>query len=365
MRPKDKSDPDPELTTVLLFIWPLMLLITVADLLLLVFIAGLTGIFIFPVLLLCFIINYGVIRLACQEIKRRDDIEMQHKQKEDSDQNEERFSEQSQEEDSIQNREEDDKEKKNPRETAQSFYAIAALSSTWLPCVVGDQTLRIFLVSGVTSLVTKVLFLGLAVSLAGSGLQPHIYKRPFLLFCFDEGSPVLNEIGIRQCKFSEDGCRSPKNSSNKTTIADALSAVEVAVSEYKRILDLEYKIILAKNKTKKPRIQEFLKDKLSVASKFLSHVNSSREEINGVLDSGGTVKVQQRVRVCEKNETPFRLGLLSGLLLIVLLAAYATYRLHRIADYRVKLSNITCSFIIFSTGTFQHIQKCDGVHTQP
>ena len=105
------------------------------------------------------------------------------KQKKDSDQNEERVSEQSQEEDSTQNREEDDKEKKNPRETAQSFYAIAALSSTWLPCVVGDQNLRIFLVSGVTSRITKVLFLGLAVSLAGSGLQPHIYKRPFLLFC--------------------------------------------------------------------------------------------------------------------------------------------------------------------------------------
>ena len=42
LRPKSKSDPDPDLATVLLFIWPWMFLITLADLVLLAFIAGLT-----------------------------------------------------------------------------------------------------------------------------------------------------------------------------------------------------------------------------------------------------------------------------------------------------------------------------------
>ena len=49
----------------------------------------------------------------------------------------------------------------------------------------------------------------------------------------------------------------------------------------------------------------------------------------------GIGKEQQKIRICMKNETPFRLGILSGLLVVVALAVYATYRLHRIADYRV------------------------------
>ena len=367
LRPKDKSDPDPELMTVLLFIWPLMLLITVADLLLLVFIAGLTGILIFPVLLLCFGINYIVIRLVCRETIRRDDIESQNqsepKQEEDSIQNEEGASEQNglgalektKEGHSGQNTAEgpeenkengseqaDNKEKKNLDDTAESFYAVAALSSIWLPCVVGDQSLRIFLVSGVTSLVTKVLFLVLALALASSGLQPHIYKRPFLLFCFNEDSPIFNEPGIKRCNYLEDGCRPPTNLTQETRLADALFTVEKAVLEYKRILNETRDDDL---KTKEPHNQDFLVDKLNIASEFLNHINSSRAEIDNVLNPAGIGKVQQRIRVCGNNETTFQVSILSGLIIVILLAAYATYRLHKIADYRVKLTDIAPNYV--------------------
>ena len=43
MRPKETSDPDPKVATVLLHIWPWMFLVTVANLVFLVFIAGISG----------------------------------------------------------------------------------------------------------------------------------------------------------------------------------------------------------------------------------------------------------------------------------------------------------------------------------
>ena len=55
----------------------------------------------------------------------------------------------------------------------EDFILIAALCSIWLPSVVGDQSRRIYLVSGMTSLVSKVLLLAIVVGLATSGLQHH------------------------------------------------------------------------------------------------------------------------------------------------------------------------------------------------
>ena len=319
MRPRNKSDPDPDFATVLLFIWPLMILLTLADLLLLVVIAGLMGALIFPALLLGSGLNYGVIKIVitiiCKKTTRQGDredqiekgVEKEELRKIDKkggvDQSE-KIGEGSEENDA--------------EETAQSFHGIAALSATWLPCVVGEQKERLFLVTGVTSLVFKVLLLVLAVTLAGSGLQPDIYERPFLLFCFDEHSPALNKTGITPCKYSEDQCRPPTNLTNKAKIVEALSVVEMAVLQYKHILI---------------DINDDNLEQLNIASEFLSHVITSKAEI----EEAGIWKMQQRIRVCEENETPFRLGILFGLLVVILLAAYATYRLHKIADYQVKL----------------------------
>ena len=55
----------------------------------------------------------------------------------------------------------------------EDFILIAALCSIWLQSVVGDQIQRIYLVRGMTSLVSRVLLLAIVVGLATSGLQHH------------------------------------------------------------------------------------------------------------------------------------------------------------------------------------------------
>ena len=69
LRPKDKSDPDPKLSTVLLHIWPLMLVVTLANIYLLVLIAGLIGVYIFPALLLCFALNFSALWYFCRKVR--------------------------------------------------------------------------------------------------------------------------------------------------------------------------------------------------------------------------------------------------------------------------------------------------------
>ena len=98
---------------------------------------------------------------------------------------------------------EDGHETTEGNEDAKSFIPLAALSSLWLPSVVGPQHSRIFLVSGIASLVTKVLLLVAAVALAEAGLLTSVHPKPFLLFCFDEYPPHLNESITTPCRFSE------------------------------------------------------------------------------------------------------------------------------------------------------------------
>ena len=47
-------------------------------------------------------------------------------------------------------------------------------------------------------------------------------------------------------------------------------------------------------------------------------------------------KVQHKIRICGNNEFKFRLCLFFGLLCVLALAAFSTYRLHKIADYKVR-----------------------------
>ena len=58
-------------------------------------------------------------------------------------------------------------------------------------------------------------------------------------------------------------------------------------------------------------------------------------DLDDMLTSTGAGHIQQKLRVCQEGESLFRIGLLVGLLVLIVLAAYSTYRLHKIADYRV------------------------------
>ena len=289
MRPKSKSDPDPDLATVLLFIWPWMFLITLADLLLLSFIAGLTGALIFPILIGFFGINYLVIRIICREIREQGDEEQQAES--ELEEVSEQDAERSQTDEGS--GEKDVEEKKNLDEKPESFHLIAALCATWLPSVVGDQRQKLFLVCGVTSLATKVFVLVLAVVLSGSGLQPHIYERPFLLACVEEHSQLLNQTGIIRCKFSEGNCLSNKNLTIETKIAKAHSELKEAVLRYERILNSTASEFLD------PGQRDFIEDEFNFIKNAMTHISGSETKIKGTFPLAGKGTIQQKVRVCE------------------------------------------------------------------
>ena len=343
------SDPDPEIPTVLLFIWPLMFLVTLADLALLSFSAGLMGALIFPTLLLCFGVNYAVLKIIYREIKGQGDIEEQVELKAVAEQNGERnIEERSQSEEGS-----EEKKEKDLDETPESFHTVAALCATWLPSVVGDQKQKLFLVCGVTSLATKVFVLVLAVVLSGSGLQAHLYKRPFLLACVENNSTLLNQPGIKRCKFSEGNCFSDKNQTLEKKIADAHSSLKEAILRYESILNSANETL----DSKQQYLKDFIQDQASFISDTLTRMSASEKKMKETFNSAGKGEIQQKVRECEvrippfflfkkqgclrhmmqepKYENPFRLSILNGLLVLVIFAAYATYRLHKIADFRV------------------------------
>ena len=291
MRPKSKSDPDPDLATVLLFIWPWMFLITLADLLLLSFIAGLTGALIFPVLLTFFGVNYVVIRIICRGIRGQGDEEEQAESGLELEEVSEQDGERSQREE--RSKEKDAEEKNELDETPESFHVVAALCATWLPSVVGDQRQKLFLVCGVTSLASKVFVLLLALVLSGSGLQPHIYERPFLLACVDEHSPLLNQTGITRCKFSEGNCLSNKKITIETKIVEAHTALKEAVLRYEGILNSTASEVLY------PEQQDFLQDEFNFIKDFRTHISGSETKIKDNFPLAGKGTIQQKVRVCE------------------------------------------------------------------
>ena len=67
MRPADKADPDPDVMTVLLRIWPYMLVVTLADLVIIVFIAGLTGEYVFISIVVGFVSTFGVLNTTTKD----------------------------------------------------------------------------------------------------------------------------------------------------------------------------------------------------------------------------------------------------------------------------------------------------------
>ena len=170
-----------------------MLLATLAHLTLLTCVAGLIGPYIFPALVIRFFVNLTALLLNwrvfyTRKENRRENIELQpniERKKTSADEERQLLC--------------PDKEHVPSWSDDLTDILLAAFCSIWLPCVVGDQKKKIFLVSGMTSLVTKVLLLAIAVALAAFGLQHQIYKRPFLLYCVDKNSPLLAEEGVRPC----------------------------------------------------------------------------------------------------------------------------------------------------------------------
>ena len=182
-----------------------------------------------------------------------------------------------------------------------------------------------------TSLVTKVLLLAIAVALAASGVQHQIYKRPFLLYCVDEGSPLLSEEGVRQCTGS-DCFANNKTLANEIRLKDTLEQLTDAVLTYQDVVTDIKKDNLS---SEQGQVHIFFQTKLFDASGFLEQIKQTKAELDELLTSTGAGHIQQKLRVCQEGEGLFRIGLLVGLVVVVALAAFSTYKLHRIADYQV------------------------------
>ena len=90
-----------------------------------------------------------------------------------------------------------------------------------------------------------------------------------------------------------------------------------------------------------PERDEPLLKKVDNPSRLINQIRNLKEEVEDELESSEVGKVQQKIRICEDNETEnrFRLYVLSSLLVVVALTALATYRLYRIADYQVFYIN--------------------------
>ena len=87
----------------------------------------------------------------------------------------------------------------------QYFCLKASICAVWIPSVVGDKD-KMYLVSAIVSLISKVLILCLAVGIAFSGNQHLVHKRPFLLWCQRSLSRMSAEESIEICSFRNHSC---------------------------------------------------------------------------------------------------------------------------------------------------------------
>ena len=199
------------------------------------------------------------------------------------------------------------------------------------------QKQNIFLISGMTSLATKVFFLTVAVVLAKCGFQDQIYPRPFLLYCFkNESSPLLREAGVTPCTGLLGDCFSKNNATldNAIRIQDALEQLNDVVSTYQ---NLRTDIQRDNYPIEQGKAHDFFQKKLFDSSAFLDQIMQTRAELDDIVTATGAGHLQQRLRVCQENEWLIEIVLLVGLIIVIAIAVYATIRLHQKAEYEVTI----------------------------
>ena len=171
LRTPDDSDPDPEFMMVLLRIFPWELMIVINSVLLWTMIGGLLGGFVFHGLLLSFLILLGSLYLV-ENINRKG------------------------------------KNKTTKAATQlvsgpeeQDYKLTSALTSLWLPCVVGEAKSNFFLTSAIVSIVNKILLLVLSVLLA---YYTDIDTNVFLLWCRDKSIlQQRSQTSIKHCQLPQ------------------------------------------------------------------------------------------------------------------------------------------------------------------
>ena len=159
-RSLDVADPDPALPMVALRVFPMMLFIVVNSLANWVAIAGMLGPWIFPALLVTFTTTYTLVRTFTR------------------------------------------KWNKETKKEEEFFLLKTSIYALWLPSIIGDHPYS-FLVSTITTLVTKILTLIVARIYAYSGLLQNINPHPTLLWCEDKWEDE-NVGNLTLCSFGGD-----------------------------------------------------------------------------------------------------------------------------------------------------------------
>ena len=233
----------------------------------------------------------------------------------------------------------------------------ASLCAVWIPCVVGRRSSNIFLTSAVTSLLTKVVVLVVAVCLVETDLQHHLQPRPFLLLCRDNGSLHLKASNVTQCSFTDtknyvhcfaDG---ETNAMGLQEMMSAIREMEEGNLKYEKGLERlrhpkhtfdpkNTKIQLLKTSNEEMSKLEELKTNITTTKldetrkNNLQGILQLKDEVEEELRKHGVGIIQQKIRVCGPNEKVLRLSLYSGIFVAVLLATLSTFMLHKITGYQ-------------------------------
>ena len=157
----------------------------------------------------------------------------------------------------------------------------------------------------------------------------------------DASSPLLNEIGanVTLCDLDDGDEKYP---SCVPSQADR--------DEDKKLTDLL--MVLKRMEVEKNNFEE-----MSIGINMtefehqlpnLENIQKLKKEVKQKIYNLGVSRLVQKVRVCSKrtneffrikNENLFRIGTLIVILLLVAIAAWATYRLHKIASYKVSFGD--------------------------
>ena len=178
---------------------------------------------------------------------------------------------------------------------------------------------------------TKSIFLAISLVLAASGIHT---RHPFLIHCLDESSPLINSTeDITFCDFD-----------NLTKWEDCLQ------NEKER--DHTEKLV------KFADVLEELKEmgmNLELETESLNRSHFERQltakDIRRIQN--GPDRLRQKVRICGNSENVVRIATLTFLIFLIISAAWATFHLHKIADYKVisiiSISGSICDNYCFRT----------------
>ena len=374
-RTKDEADPDPQVGMLALNVWPFMLVTTVVNLLLLVCWGGILGGYIFPCLVLNFLIVFTTLKMKVKllrEARRSKDFaasandrrtsatklaiinetaSREMKSKTDNDDKENVNAEVENEAIEVsphrKNTEPDKDVRVTKNDTDDTALITASLCAVWIPCVVGKSSSNIFLTSAIASLVAKVAILAVAICLSATNTQHHLQKHPFLLLCRYENSTLLDAADVTKCSFTDEKyihCFSEREETvqDLSDLAGILSKMDKVHKTHSEQLKK-----LRGFGSKSIKLRSFSQSKLSeqieniTVKKFdeareanFRSIRNLKEDVKKELLGYGVGIVQQKIRVCDAVETVLQVSVLSVLIVAVLLAALSTVALHKITDYK-------------------------------